>query len=147
VSYLGRDDLAHAEPADLMPETVGRGTAGESLPDQPGIGIASEALKRVTSTGYVRSRLTVHQGGNQQAAASAATAVSGNTAHALHTHDVGLGVLDLASPEVTTRLDRMREARIKGYEGDACGECGNFTLVRNGTCLKCATCGGTTGCS
>ena len=28
-----------------------------------------------------------------------------------------------------------------------CGECGNFTLVRNGTCLKCATCGGTSGCS
>jgi ribonucleoside-diphosphate reductase alpha chain len=36
---------------------------------------------------------------------------------------------------------------MKGYEGDSCGECGNFTLVRNGTCLKCATCGGTSGCS
>jgi ribonucleoside-diphosphate reductase alpha chain len=39
------------------------------------------------------------------------------------------------------------EARLKGYEGDACPECGNFTMVRNGTCLKCTTCGGTTGCS
>ena len=38
-------------------------------------------------------------------------------------------------------------ARMKGYEGDSCGECGNFTLVRNGTCLKCVTCGATTGCS
>ena len=28
-----------------------------------------------------------------------------------------------------------------GYEGEACGECGNFTLVRNGTCMKCDTCG------
>jgi ribonucleoside-diphosphate reductase alpha chain len=36
---------------------------------------------------------------------------------------------------------------MKGYEGDACSDCGNFTLVRNGACLKCATCGGTTGCS
>ena len=35
----------------------------------------------------------------------------------------------------------------KGYEGDCCAECGNFTLVRNGTCLKCLTCGATTGCS
>jgi ribonucleoside-diphosphate reductase alpha chain len=43
--------------------------------------------------------------------------------------------------------DRRTEARIKGYEGDSCGECGNFTLVRNGTCLKCDTCGGTSGCS
>ena len=39
------------------------------------------------------------------------------------------------------------EAKIKGYEGEACGECGNFTLVRNGTCMKCNTCGGTSGCS
>ena len=38
-------------------------------------------------------------------------------------------------------------ARMKGYEGDACGECGHMTLVRNGTCLKCLTCGSTTGCS
>ena len=43
--------------------------------------------------------------------------------------------------------DRVREARMKGYEGDPCSECGNFTLVRNGTCLKCDTCGGTSGCS
>ena len=39
------------------------------------------------------------------------------------------------------------EAKIKGYEGEACGECGNFTLVRNGTCMKCNTCGATSGCS
>jgi ribonucleoside-diphosphate reductase alpha chain len=42
---------------------------------------------------------------------------------------------------------RATEARLKGYQGDACGSCGNFTLVRNGTCLKCDTCGGTSGCS
>jgi len=42
---------------------------------------------------------------------------------------------------------RAAEARMKGYEGDACGSCGNFTLVRNGTCMKCNTCGSTSGCS
>jgi ribonucleoside-diphosphate reductase alpha chain len=42
---------------------------------------------------------------------------------------------------------RAAEARMKGFEGDACGQCGNFTLVRNGTCMKCNTCGGTSGCS
>lgn len=42
---------------------------------------------------------------------------------------------------------RMQEARMKGYEGDPCPECGNLTLLRNGTCLKCDTCGSTTGCS
>jgi len=42
---------------------------------------------------------------------------------------------------------KRAEARMKGYEGDACGTCGNFTLVRNGTCMKCNTCGSTSGCS
>ncbi len=44
-------------------------------------------------------------------------------------------------------LERVRKARLKGYVGESCGECGNFTLVRNGTCLKCDTCGATSGCS
>ena len=44
-------------------------------------------------------------------------------------------------------LSQEIEAKIKGYEGEACGECGNFTLVRNGTCMKCNTCGATSGCS
>jgi len=43
--------------------------------------------------------------------------------------------------------EKRAEAKAQGYEGEACGECGNFTLIRNGTCLKCNTCGGTTGCS
>jgi ribonucleoside-diphosphate reductase alpha chain len=38
-------------------------------------------------------------------------------------------------------------ARMKGYEGDPCPSCGHHTLVRNGTCMKCETCGSTTGCS
>ena len=42
---------------------------------------------------------------------------------------------------------RVAEARMKGFEGDSCGACGNFTLVRNGTCMKCNTCGSTSGCS
>lgn len=38
-------------------------------------------------------------------------------------------------------------ARIKGYTGESCPNCHQFTLVRNGACLKCVTCGETTGCS
>ena len=53
--------------------------------------------------------------------------------------------------ETTTSVistnDRRAEARMKGYEGESCSECGNFTMVRNGTCLKCDTCGSTSGCS
>jgi len=39
------------------------------------------------------------------------------------------------------------EAKLKGYAGDPCPECGALTLVRNGSCLKCDSCGSTTGCS
>lgn len=42
---------------------------------------------------------------------------------------------------------KRHEAKLKGYEGDPCRECGQFTMVRNGTCLKCDTCGTTSGCS
>ncbi|MCZ7603705.1 MAG: vitamin B12-dependent ribonucleotide reductase [Melioribacteraceae bacterium] len=42
---------------------------------------------------------------------------------------------------------QMVKAKEKGYTGDICSECGSMTMVRNGTCLKCTTCGSTTGCS
>uniref|UniRef100_UPI0035246BC8 hypothetical protein n=1 Tax=Salmonella enterica TaxID=28901 RepID=UPI0035246BC8 len=45
------------------------------------------------------------------------------------------------------KVEKSAQAKLQGYEGDACGECGNFTMVRNGTCLKCVTCGSTSGCS
>jgi len=48
--------------------------------------------------------------------------------------------------ELTVQV-KARVARLQGYEGDACPECGQFTLVRNGSCLKCNSCGATTGCS
>jgi ribonucleoside-diphosphate reductase alpha chain len=59
------------------------------------------------------------------------------------------------SPAQKTRLQQRPapllterdEARLKGYEGDACVNCGQMTLVRNGTCLKCISCGETSGCS
>jgi ribonucleoside-diphosphate reductase alpha chain len=46
-----------------------------------------------------------------------------------------------------SKAERREEAKAKGYEGEMCGECGHFSLVRNGTCMKCDTCGSTTGCS
>jgi ribonucleoside-diphosphate reductase alpha chain len=44
-------------------------------------------------------------------------------------------------------LDKVRLARLKGYEGDPCSECGQLTLVRSGACCKCDSCGATSGCS
>ena len=44
-------------------------------------------------------------------------------------------------------MSREERARLQGYTGDACTDCGSFTMVRNGTCTKCETCGATSGCS
>ncbi len=54
---------------------------------------------------------------------------------------------EIQSDRMSAKVASTNEARMKGYEGDACPECGNLTLLRNGTCLKCDTCGTTTGCS
>ncbi len=43
--------------------------------------------------------------------------------------------------------DRRMKAIMQGYTGNMCLECSNFTMVRNGTCEKCDTCGSTSGCS
>jgi ribonucleoside-diphosphate reductase alpha chain len=54
----------------------------------------------------------------------------------------------IPSPPPSKDASLLRaEAQMKGYTGDQCTECHNFTMVRNGTCLKCDTCGTTTGCS
>jgi len=158
ISYLGRTDLAHIVPDDLAPDTTGRGEAQSESPAAGGQkGSADQAVlrrhaeeavrqtvERVASRGYVRNRLTVFTGG---AAGAVARAMPQEEA-VVSTAEAGVVV---TTQRTTSGADpRMSEritARLKGYEGDSCGECGNFTLVRNGTCLKCDTCGGTTGCS
>ncbi len=166
VSYLGRNDLAHAQPSDLLPDSIGRG-AEEGRLSAEHTGAMEEAVARCASRGYVRSKLTVIS--NEQSAAGGTVAASGGGATVVASGPGGNGSnggngsmqqmvsTSESSMAITVsadvmertdgRLDSVREARMKGFEGDACGECGNFTLVRNGTCLKCNTCGGTSGCS
>ena len=52
--------------------------------------------------------------------------------------------------ETTVKVDANQErikSMMQGYTGNSCDDCGNFTMVRNGTCEKCDTCGATSGCS
>jgi ribonucleoside-diphosphate reductase alpha chain len=141
ISYLGRNDLAHVEPADTLPDAIGKGNSQSELPDR---GAVVESLRKVTSTGYVRSNLLVYPGGQ----AKEATALAAVQAVELSVEGQAATAVALVEQSTSNvRLQRIREARMQGFEGDSCGSCGNFTLVRNGTCLKCNTCGGTSGCS
>ncbi len=49
--------------------------------------------------------------------------------------------------ELVEKAIAVEQAKEQGYTGDICPECGSMTMVRNGTCTKCMTCGATTGCS
>ena len=62
---------------------------------------------------------------------------------------ISTGMAETAAPftAAPAAMDDRAKAKMQGYEGDPCGECGNYTLVRNGTCMKCNACGGTSGCS
>jgi ribonucleoside-diphosphate reductase alpha chain len=52
-----------------------------------------------------------------------------------------------ASAAKALAAERRAKAVMQGYTGNMCSECQNFTMVRNGTCEKCDTCGSTSGCS
>jgi len=137
ISYLGRNDLAHIDPTDIGHDVLGKGEAQGRAPQ-------GTAQSKFVSSGFVRSKsekLTVVSGsaGNQ------ATALKENLEEDV---EAELGQLNWVTPnEAKAVAEKRTQARMKGYTGEACGECGNFTLVRNGTCLKCDTCGSTTGCS
>jgi len=146
ISYLGRNDLAHIDPGEIGHDVLGKGEEqGKQQGGSPS-GAPAGAGKLVSS-GFVRDKLMLLQGGARKAAAGgAATALKADLEHEV---EAELGALDWspASSERTDVANRRSEARMKGYTGEACPECNNFTLVRNGTCLKCDTCGATTGCS
>jgi ribonucleoside-diphosphate reductase alpha chain len=151
ISYLGRNDLAHVQPADILPDTLGKGVAESSLPEGDDRPDVAAVVKKVTSTGFVRNKLnklTVFQGGARGPLASdgnAAITMGAPASAAVSFASVLQASTALTQPDL--RVEQIRAARMKGYEGDSCSECGNFTLVRNGTCLKCDTCGSTSGCS
>ncbi len=165
VSYLGRTDLAHVVPA--ADEDLGRDGGGATQ---------EVAISRLASSGYLRGRtqMAVVRGGaapkmvahaedehEQFGSFEADNDVQGDTLDlseirasveaTLSTVNAQVAHLEAAmNPKAAareTRAVRAAEARLKGFEGDNCGACGNFTLVRNGTCMKCNTCGSTSGCS
>jgi ribonucleoside-diphosphate reductase alpha chain len=149
ISYLGRTDLAHASPEDLLPDAMGGGEAEGELPARQPAPKAPAAL-HYASNGYIRGNLRVLDGG-RLATAPLPAAADGPAAHqaevAVAAELAGGAAHLLLSAELRGSTSAIAIARAKGYEGDPCPECQNMTLVRNGTCLKCDTCGGTTGCS
>jgi len=170
VSYLGRADLAHVKPIDSPFDVFGKnkdgtdatvaGSSSTSPTSIPATSLVSPGFhrQRIPSNVVVMpgsAQMTINPVANLQAGVTEALTDAGSTAIAI---DTGFAepeaktdpvVEPLEAPTTTARSKerQIHEARMKGYEGENCAECGNFTMVRNGTCLKCDTCGGTSGCS
>ncbi|MEJ0077225.1 MAG: vitamin B12-dependent ribonucleotide reductase [Alphaproteobacteria bacterium] len=157
VSYLSRFDLAHVDPSEANFDALGKGVEeGKPAPATKYLskGLTRSRADKLTAVSDARATSPAPAGGTTASATSNVTALNiGATAlkaepelkvspaTALETWAESKTVAKAAAAE------KRAEAKAQGYEGEACGECGNFTLVRNGTCMKCNTCGSTTGCS
>jgi ribonucleoside-diphosphate reductase alpha chain len=143
ISYLDRHDLGHVNHDDLDVTTTG---SGENQ---------SELVNKATSRGFIRKQgLVVYSNDGVAAIAEPMPDTLAETARittmpAPEASSTSAGSASVSSVDKVSNaaIERVQQARIQGYEGEACPECQNFTLVRNGTCLKCNTCGATTGCS
>jgi len=160
VSYLDRTDLAHVKPQGASFDDLGRGEeegiSNVTEMSEAGANRSLEVLKQISSSGYLRKRLpqelVVFQGGQDTGAARMEAHAATGTSHAEAVMRAPDGATVTAERTTSTTQASMTvtaatRARMQGYEGEACGECGNYTLVRNGTCMKCNTCGSTSGCS
>ncbi|MGY3240374.1 MULTISPECIES: vitamin B12-dependent ribonucleotide reductase [unclassified Bradyrhizobium] len=177
VSYMSRFDLAHVDPNETGFDALGKGVEEGKEPDEThhATKLVSRGLTRSRTDNLVVMRggsAAIAQGNDSApSGGSKVTALASHGASA-RVGDVLEGAVALkqevahdlspteklealqwskagsaATVAAPTKAERRAEAKAKGYEGEMCSECGNFTLVRNGTCMKCDTCGSTTGCS
>jgi ribonucleoside-diphosphate reductase alpha chain len=118
ITYLGRHDLAQVEPEDLRGDAMHREPELEGEAEAP----AAPGPFDTPRSGHMRPL----------AEGAAANGHANGAAMAVRAQSLD---------------EKIRQARLKGYEGDPCNECGQLTLVRSGSCSKCDTCGATSGCS
>ncbi len=177
VSYLGRYDLAHVTPHDDKDlgggVAEGQRDGGPAPREAALVRVASSGYVRgaFNRFGVVRGgaavKMELEDEHDEEIAAfeeanaepitlameEIGASVMGEVSEDAAGNPVGVAVAALQARLETrdnakeTYMRRSMEAQMKGYQGDACGACGNFTLVRNGTCMKCDTCGSTSGCS
>ena len=177
VSYLGRYDLAHVDISDFSNTALGKGvkegktnliSTGWTRGYKPKMSSQSPESKGPTVTSQIstKSNVTTLKTATTSAPKAASLETQGATALKASPEVQTEGKIDnlfknapssAAAPNKAetdsadeakkVAAERRRHAMMQGYTGDMCTECQNFTMVRNGTCLKCDTCGATSGCS
>ncbi|MCK5747322.1 MAG: vitamin B12-dependent ribonucleotide reductase, partial [Oricola sp.] len=169
ISYLGRADLAHVHPEETAVDAIGRGVNEEKTQAD-----ATKLISKGFSRSTVTDNLVILRGGDFDRLRHSANEgrrierPEDEEEIEVEIEDAPEAVRAESAPEIEAQIAKLadavnqkaprgvlatpggaprQEARIKGYEGDACAECGQFTLVRNGACLRCDSCGASSGCS
>lgn len=157
ITYLGRNDLAQVSPEHLRADHVG----------DPGIVYEEEEVvsSKIVNPQSQNNSTVAHdlrpQTPHLQAKAAPAETVfkdkivdnnghkngNGNVKATVSSQENGTATLEKPVQAKSASVSKIEQAKQMGYEGEACGSCGMMTMVRNGTCLKCTTCGETSGCS
>ncbi len=122
VTYLSRNDLAHIEPEEIKSKASSGIVKKFAEPDFISEEVVSERLVELDKDNID----------------SFSPETKSTSSHLKR------------EPSTGTKTDIQTQVRLaieKGYTGDICSECQSMTMVRNGTCLKCVTCGSTSGCS
>lgn len=143
ITYLGRHDLAHVKPV-MSNDTIGD-TSDYAVLDEPDAEKTHSVTKSsLKAENTVSTKAILNNGEEEFEEPLRATGTDSNASYET------TGSISSSAPKrrrLAVVANKAAEARLQGYQGDACSDCGNFTMVRNGTCLKCNTCGATNGCS
>jgi ribonucleoside-diphosphate reductase alpha chain len=131
ITYLNRHDLAQVEEEDL------RGDAIHRERREPDFESEEVMEERIVEPQPVSKAFATPRSGHL----TPLREIGPSAANGHKNGGSGSGLRE------QTMEQKIRLARLKGYEGDPCSECGQLTLVRSGSCCKCDTCGATSGCS
>ena len=137
ISYLGRHDLAHVSEEDLRHDAMHQHSTNEEPQWE-------EEQEVAVTTRYVTGTAIDVDAPPVTAPVDNGTP---NLRILMAPHGGGVSVHADGSVVRTAKVQAVIDAKAQGYEGDSCSECGALTMVRNGSCLKCVTCGSTSGCS
>jgi intein/homing endonuclease len=143
ITYLGRHDLAHVAPDDLRGDAIhGMDERDPDYDDdEPAAPVPAKRPAPAIEAEKTDPFATPRSGHLHPLPGNG----NGNGSNG-HGKPSGDGVA-AGTRLALTADEKVRLARLKGYEGDPCPECGQLTLVRSGACCKCDTCGATSGCS
>lgn len=142
ITYLGRYDLGQVSMDDLRSDEVGT-PGGTSLMKERSVEQVSEEQTSSISPSPISYADVQTVSTPSPVPSGAFVATTGAQAVSAQTQTSEVS----KSAGYKVSLKKISEAKSKGYTGDSCTECGSFQMVRNGSCLKCLSCGATTGCS